>query len=161
MPPRPSAGLLVYRRGAHGVEVLLVHPGGPYWARKDAGAWTIPKGVIEPGEEPLQAARREFQEETGSSIGGAFVPLRPVTMKSGKVVHAWAVSGDIDPSAITSVTFAIEWPPRSGRQQQFPEVDRAAWFTVDEARRRILPAQAPLLDDLLRQIPPGATGPIG
>ncbi len=153
MPPRPSAGLLVYRTGGHGLEVLLVHPGGPYWKRRDLGAWTIPKGEIEPGEEPLAAARREFSEETGSTVDGAFTRLQPVTMRSGKVVHAWAVSGDIDARRITSVTFAIEWPPRSGRQQQFPEVDRGAWFSLTEARRRILPAQAPLLDDLLRVLP--------
>ncbi len=150
MPPRPSAGLLVHRASGRGVEVLLVHPGGPYWARRDMGAWTIPKGVIEPGEAPLAAARREFTEETGATMEGTFVPLRPVTMRSGKVVHAWAVSGDLDTSAISSLTVAIEWPPRSGRRQEFPEVDRADWFTVEEARRRILPAQAPLIDDLLR-----------
>ena len=152
MPAKASAGLLVYRKGGCGVEVFLVHPGGPYWARRDLGAWTIPKGEIERDEEPLAAARREFSEETGSRIEGTFVPLRPVAMKSGKIVHAWAVAGDIDPRTITSTAFVIEWPPRSGCQQRFPEVDRADWFTVDEARRRILPAQAPLLDDLLRQL---------
>jgi predicted NUDIX family NTP pyrophosphohydrolase len=154
MPVRASAGLLVYRRGANGVEVLLVHPGGPYWARRDLGAWTIPKGEIEPGEDPLDAARREFHEETGSPMDGTFVALRPVTMRSGKVVHAWAVAGDIDARAVISIVFAMEWPPRSGRQQQFPEVDRAEWFTVDEARERILPAQVPLLDDLVRLLAP-------
>jgi predicted NUDIX family NTP pyrophosphohydrolase len=154
MPVRASAGLLVYRRGASGVEVFLVHPGGPYWARRDLGAWTIPKGEIEPGEDPLDAARREFHEETGSPMDGTFVALRPVTMRSGKVVHAWAVGGDIDARAVISIVFAMEWPPRSGRQQQFPEVDRAEWFTVDEARERILPAQVPLLDDLMRLLAP-------
>jgi predicted NUDIX family NTP pyrophosphohydrolase len=154
MPARASAGLLVYRRGASGVEVFLVHPGGPYWARRDLGAWTIPKGEIEPGENPLDAARREFHEETGSPMDGTFVALRPVTMRSGKVVHAWAIAGDLDASAVTSLVFAMEWPPKSGRQQQFPEVDRAEWFTVEEARQRILPAQAPLLDDLVRQLAP-------
>ena len=152
MPVPVSAGLLVYRKGASGVEVFLVHPGGPYWARKDLGAWTIPKGEIEPGEDPLDAARREFSEETGASVDGRFVALRPVTMKSGKVVHAWAVAGDLDAGAITSTVFVIEWPPKSGRQRQFPEVDRAAWFTVEEARRRILPAQAAFLDDLMRDV---------
>lgn len=152
MPPTTSAGLLLYRRATTGLEVLLVHPGGPYWARKDLGAWTIPKGEIETGEDALAAARREFAEETGADVGGTFVPLSPVTMKSGKIVYAWAVEGDLDVGAVTSATFTLEWPPRSGRQQQFPEVDRAAWFDIAEARRRILPAQAPLLDDLGRRV---------
>lgn len=152
MPAKASAGLLVYRKGERGPEVLLVHPGGPYWRRRDLGAWTIPKGEIEPGEAPLAAAVREFAEETGTRMDGTFVELRPVTMKSGKVVHAWAVAGELDAAAIRSTVFSIEWPPRSGRQQQFPEVDRAAWFTVEEARRRILPPQAAFLDDLLAQL---------
>jgi predicted NUDIX family NTP pyrophosphohydrolase len=148
MPTRTSAGLLVYRRGSPGLEVFLVHPGGPYWARRDVGAWSIPKGEIEPGEDALDAARREFREETGSAMEGTFVQLPSVTMKSGKVVHAWAVEGDIDATRVHSIAFTLEWPPRSGRLREFPEVDRAAWFGLAEARLRILPAQAPLLSAL-------------
>ena len=143
-----SAGLLMYRRREGGLDVFLVHPGGPFWARKDAGAWSIPKGEIDPAEEPLAAARREFTEETGHSAEGRFRPLPPITQAGGKVVQAWAVEGDVDPAALRSNTFTIEWPPRSGRQQNFPEVDRAAWFPIDVARRKINPAQAALLDEL-------------
>jgi len=142
----------MYRRRASGLELFLVHPGGPFWARKDAGAWSIPKGEIEPGEAPIDAARREFAEETGSAVVGDFASLGWVRMRSGKVVHAWAVEGEIDADAIQSNVFTLEWPPRSGRQRQYPEADRAAWFPIDEARQRILAAQAPLLDVLERLV---------
>lgn len=149
MASKTSAGVLLYRQRTGGLEVFLVHPGGPFWARKDAGAWTIPKGEVEPGEAPLAAAQREFAEETGSLVTGPFMSLGSVRMRSGKVVYAWAVEGDIDAAAIRSNVFTLEWPPRSGRQQQFPEADRAAWFPIEEARSRILAAQAPLLEALL------------
>jgi predicted NUDIX family NTP pyrophosphohydrolase len=145
---RTSAGLLMYRRRDGGLEVFLVHPGGPFWAKKDTGAWSIPKGEIDATEEPLAAARQEFSEETGFAAEGAFRPLAPITQAGGKIVQAWAVEGDVDPAALRSNTFSIEWPPRSGRQQAFPEVDRAAWFPLDEARRKINPAQTALLDEL-------------
>ena len=151
MSPNPkSAGLLMFRFRKGAVEVLLVHPGGPFWVHKDLGFWSIPKGEYDPGEEPLAAARREFREETGGPADGIFVPLGSVTQKSGKVVLAWAFQGDIDPAQIKSNTFEIEWPPRSGRRQKFPEVDRAAWFSVEEAKAKILPAQAAFLDELIK-----------
>lgn len=155
MASRRSAGLLLYRLRGGSPEVLLVHPGGPFWARKDLGAWTLPKGEPAPGEEPLEAARREFREETGFSPEGPFLPLPPVRQRGGKEVLAWAVAGDVDPSALRSITFSLEWPPRSGRRAEFPEVDRAAWFGIEAARERILPGQAPLLDELLRVLGPG------
>jgi len=147
--PATSAGLLVFRLGARGVEVFLVHPGGPYWIRKDSGAWSIPKGEIRPNEDPLIAARREFLEETGNVADGSALPLGVVRQAGRKLVHAWAVRGDLDPAQVRSNTFDLEWPPRSGVMRAFPEVDRAAWFTIDEAHQRILPSQAPLLDRLL------------
>jgi predicted NUDIX family NTP pyrophosphohydrolase len=131
------------------VEVFLVHPGGPYWSRKDLGAWSIPKGEISPNEDPLIAARREFQEEVGSVVDGPTLPLGVVRQAGGKRVHAFAVRGDLDPAQVRSNTFDLEWPPGSGVTRAFPEVDRAGWFTIDEARRRILPSQASLLDRLL------------
>ncbi len=148
--PRVSAGLLMYRRRADRLEVLLVHPGGPFWAKKDLGAWTIPKGEVEEGEDELATARREFEEETSIRAQGPFRPLGRVRQKSGKVVHAWAFEGDADPSAVRSNTIRIQWPPRSGQWQTIPEVDRAEWFTLQEARRRINPAQVALLDALER-----------
>ncbi len=125
-----------------------MHPGGPFWEKKDEGAWSIPKGEVGEEEDALTAARREFSEETGQTIGGTFTPLDPVRQAGGKLVYAWAVEGDVDVTAIRSNTVSIEWPPRSGRRREIPEIDRAAWFTLAEARRRILAAQQPLLDRL-------------
>ena len=147
-----SAGILVYRRGAGALEVLLVHPGGPFWSRRDDGAWTIPKGEIGEGEDALVAARRELLEETGFALDGEFTPLTPVRQRSGKLVLAWALEGDCDAAAVKSNTFPMEWPPRSGRMQDFPEVDRAEWFALPRARVKILEAQAPLLDELERML---------
>jgi predicted NUDIX family NTP pyrophosphohydrolase len=154
--PKQSAGLILYRRRGSKLEVLLVHPGGPFFARKDAGAWSIPKGEADPGEDLLVAARREFAEELGFAPSGDFLPLGFVTLKSGKIVHAWAIAGDWDPSLIESNSFVMEWPPGSGNQQEFPEVDRAEFFEIEEARRRINPAQAELLLRLDRRM---ATAP--
>jgi predicted NUDIX family NTP pyrophosphohydrolase len=151
MPP-VSSGLLLFRDGPSGLEVLLVHPGGPLWANKDAGAWSVPKGLIAAGEDPLQAAIREAHEELGVLVEGEFLPLTPVRQAGGKVVQAWAVRRDFDPAALRSNTFTMQWPPRSGRWQAFPEVDRAAWFSLDEARVRILPAQAAFLDELATRL---------
>jgi predicted NUDIX family NTP pyrophosphohydrolase len=149
--PRVSAGLLLYRRRGPVLEVLLVHPGGPFWRNRDLGAWSIPKGEAEAGEALLDVARRELREEIGVDVDGAFLPLTPVRQAGGKIVHAWAIAADVDPRTIVSNTFQVEWPPRSGRQQTFPEVDRAEWFGVDEARRRILSGQRPLIDELSRR----------
>jgi predicted NUDIX family NTP pyrophosphohydrolase len=147
--PERSAGILLHRRGPNGVEVLLVHPGGPFFARRDDGAWSIPKGVYEPGEEPLACARREFAEELGSPCpDGPALELGEIRQRNGKRVVAFAVEGDIDADAIASNTFTIEWPPRSGRMQEFPEVDRAAWFPLGEAREKLIAAQVPLLERL-------------
>jgi predicted NUDIX family NTP pyrophosphohydrolase len=149
-----SSGLLLYRRAAGGLEVLLVHPGGPFWARKDAGAWSIPKGEVAAGEDLLDAAIREVREELGSTMGGRFIALAPQRQRGGKIVHAWAVEGSFDPAALVSNTFELEWPPRSGRRQAFPEVDRAAWFDLDEARVKILAGQAGFLDELVAHLEP-------
>jgi predicted NUDIX family NTP pyrophosphohydrolase len=152
MPTR-SAGILLFRRRADGPEVLLVHPGGPYWARKDRGAWSIPKGEHGDGEDPLACARREFEEETGSAPpSGDPVALGEVRQRGGKRVQAWAVEGDFDPARLRSNTFELEWPPRSGRTRAFPEVDRAEWFGVGEAAERLLPAQVPFLERLREQL---------
>jgi predicted NUDIX family NTP pyrophosphohydrolase len=142
-----SAGILLYRRTPE-LQVLLVHPGGPFFARKDAGAWSIPKGEVEPGEEHEARARIEFEEETGTALDAAVTPLGSVRQKGGKVVHAFAAEGDLDAGAIVSNTFDLQWPPRSGRVQTFPEVDRAGWFTLEQAREKINPSQAALLDRL-------------
>jgi len=148
-----SAGLVLYRVRDGKTEVLLVHPGGPFWKRRDEGAWSIPKGEIGPGESRLDVARREFQEELGVPLPeGEVLPLGSVRQGGGKVVHAWAAPGDLDVSRVSSSTFAIEWPPRSGRTQEFPEVDKAAWFDLDAARRMILAAQGAFLDRLEAQL---------
>jgi len=140
----------MYRLRKGVVEVFLVHPGGPFWTRKDAGAWSIPKGIINADEEPLAAAMREFEEETGFRVSGNFTQLSSVRLKSGKVLLAWAVEGDCDPSKIRSNTFLMEWPPHSGREQEFPEVDRAAWFGIGEAKKKINQGQVPLLEEFPR-----------
>lgn len=147
-PAVTSAGLILFRGRGAALEVFLVHPGGPFFAKKDEGAWSIPKGLIEEGEDPLAAAEREFREETGCSPDGMFLPLSPVTQRGGKTVLAWAIEGDCDAAAVRSNTFTLEWPPRSGRFSDFPEVDRAAWFTLSEAKHRINPAQTAFLDEL-------------
>ena len=144
-----SAALLVYRRTKTGIEVFLVHPGGPFWAKKDLGAWSIPKGEFGDDEDGLTAARREFSEEVGQNIDGTFIALTPVKQRGGKVVVAWAVEGDVDAAAVKSNAFEMEWPPRLERQQSFPELDRASWFGVAEARLKILKGQAVFLDRLL------------
>lgn len=144
-----SAGILLYRKKPTLLEVFLVHPGGPLWARKDAAAWSIPKGEYTDDEDPLAAAKREFAEEIGSAIEGDFVRLDPVKQASGKVVHAWAVEGDCDATRITSNNFTMEWPPKSGRQAEFPEVDRAEWFAIEQAREKLNKGQVNLLDQLI------------
>ncbi len=146
----------MFRRGTHGVEVLLVHPGGPLWRKRDEGVWTIPKGEVDSGEELLAAARREFAEETGSSAASGttlkFIPLSPITQKSGKIVHAWAVEGDMETASIKSNLFSMEWPPKSGKFERFPEIDRGEFFDLRMAKKKIKAAQAPLLDELSRMI---------
>ena len=145
---RKSAGILLFRRTPTGLEVLLVHPGGPFWAKKDAGAWSIPKGEFLDGEDARSAARREFTEETGVVLDGILTPLAPVKQPGGKVVCAFAVEGDCDATAIASNHFTMEWPPKSGRHAEFPEVDRAEWFAVDRAREKLSKGQVILLDHL-------------
>ncbi len=145
---------MVYRRRGDGVEVFLVHPGGPFWAKKDVGSWSIPKGEFEEGEESLDVARREFLEETGFEVDGDFLEIGQVKQAGGKVVMAWAVEGDFDSASLKSNAFEMEWPPRSRRMQKFPEVDRGEWFSVDAARGKILRSQEPLLDLLLAVLGP-------
>jgi predicted NUDIX family NTP pyrophosphohydrolase len=147
-----SAGLLMYRRAGDAIEVFLVHPGGPFWAKKDLGAWTLPKGEYEPDEEPLAAARREFQEETGFPAQGKFLELGSIRQKSGKVVVAWAFEGDCDPTQLISNTCEIEWPPKSGLRKEIPEVDRGEWFSLQGAKERIRAEQADLLTRLAEQV---------
>jgi predicted NUDIX family NTP pyrophosphohydrolase len=152
MPRKQSAGLLLFRRRSGVVEVLLVHPGGPLWARKDEGAWSIPKGEVEENEDVLAAARREVAEETGANPPGPFIALSPVRQTGGKIVHVWAAESDFDPASLTSNLFEMEWPPKSGKHRSFPEVDRASWFDLETATRKILPSQAIVLQHLAERI---------
>ena len=147
--PQISAGILLYRRGQGGPEVFLIHMGGPFWARKDASAWSIPKGLVAAGEDPLTAARREFREETGSEVDGDFLPLTPIKQAGGKIVRAWALEGDIDAGSTLSNTFKVEWPAGSGRWRAYPEADKGAWFSVEEALEKIIAGQRLLLTELI------------
>jgi predicted NUDIX family NTP pyrophosphohydrolase len=148
--PKKSAGLLMYRR-RHGVlEVFLVHPGGPFWQKKDVGSWSIPKGEYTTEEDPLEVAKREFWEETGFRASGEFVPLTSRKQPSGKIITAWAFEGDCDASTIKSNTFSMEWPPRSGKREEFPEVDRAGWFSIPDAKEKIIKGQSGFVDELVR-----------
>ena len=149
---RKSAGILLYRIKDSFPEFFLVHPGGPFWRGKDKAAWSIPKGEFPEDEEPLTAAKREFEEETGKKISGSFIELNPVKQKGGKLVYAWAIEGEIDADKIISNTYKIEWPYKSGKWQTYPEVDKAGWFTVVEAKEKINPAQSALIDDLLSRL---------
>jgi predicted NUDIX family NTP pyrophosphohydrolase len=148
-----SAGILLYRLSANGPEVFLVHPGGPFWAKRDLGSWSIPKGEVDGDEDLLEAAKREFHEETGARVEGEFIELAPLRQPGGKVVRAFAAEGEIDAASISSNTFSTEWPPRSGVSREFPEVDRAGWFTLAEARDKLLPGQRPLLEELVQRVP--------
>jgi len=150
---KTSAGLLMFRVSSGALQVLLVHPGGPFWAKKDEEAWSIPKGELAVGEAPLIAARREFEEETGCRAQGPFIPLTPITQRGGKIVQAWAVEGDCDPAQLRSNLVSLEWPPKSGKRQQFPEVDRAEWFSVPVALRKINPAQRGFVSELTTKAP--------
>jgi predicted NUDIX family NTP pyrophosphohydrolase len=147
---KQSAGILLYRHLGRELQVFLVHPGGPFWRNKDLGSWSIPKGEFMNGEEAIQAAVREFKEETGATVGGNFIVLTPVKQKGGKVIYAWALEGNIDAATIISNTFDVEWPPGSGKKQSFPEVDKADWFSVEDARLKINGAQGMLLDELVK-----------
>ena len=150
--PKKSAGLLIYRKTAGTTEVLLVHPGGPFWVNKDDGAWSIPKGEFSEDEDPLEAAKREFQEETNFLVTGEFQPLKPLKQPSGKIIYAWVVKGEADAAALKSNTFSMEWPRGTGRVQEFPEVDRASWFTMELARRKIQKGQVGFLDQLEEKV---------
>ena len=152
MPPPLSAGILLFRQRGGKTEVLLIKPGGPFWKNKDAGAWMIPKGMVEPGETSAEAALREFAEETGSALTAVPFPLATVRQSGGKHVHAFAVEGDLDPAQVKSNEFELEWPPRSGRIERFPEVAEAAWMSLAEARKKMLPSQLPLLDALEKKL---------
>ena len=160
MAIKRSAGILLFRHRDGATEFLLVHPGGPYWAKKDAGAWSIPKGLIEAAEEPRACAIRELEEELGAAPEldpEELVELGSIRQRAGKVVEAWAAEGEFDPKALAGNTFSMEWPPRSGSQEEFPEVDRAEWFDLETAREKILPAQAELLDRLLERLGPAGS----
>jgi predicted NUDIX family NTP pyrophosphohydrolase len=152
MPHKQSAGLLLFRRRASALEVLLVHPGGPFWARKDDGAWSIPKGEVADQEDALKAARREVEEETGARPEGPFLALSPVRQAGGKIVFVWAVESDFDTASLRSNLFELEWPPKSGNHRSFPEVDRAEWFDLETAGRKILASQAPLLQQFVERV---------
>jgi predicted NUDIX family NTP pyrophosphohydrolase len=147
-----SAGVLLFRKAPLGVEVLLVHPGGPFWAKKDAGSWSIPKGLAQEGEDLLEAAKREFLEETGTAVEGDFLDLGAHKQPGGKTIAAWALEGDFDPAALKSNTFAIEWPPRSGKTAEFPEVDRAGWYSIDEALEKVSKGQTPIIAALAERL---------
>lgn len=152
MAHKKTAGLLLYRIRDSALEVFLVHPGGPFWAKKDDGAWSIPKGEFTEDEAPLSAAKREFQEETGFSVAGNFMALKPLKQRSGKLVYAWALESDCDAAAVKSNLFSMEWPPRSGKRQEYPEVDRGGWFALEVAKRKIMPGQIGLLDELQQMV---------
>jgi len=147
MPQSQSAGILLFRNNDTKWQVFLVHPGGPFWKKKDAGSWSIPKGEFTDDEEPLTAAKREFEEETGKKLAGNFIKLTPIKQKGGKVVHAWMLQGDIDPLNIVCNTFRMEWPPKSGKWQEFPEVDRGDWFDIDSAKLKINPSQVAFIEE--------------
>jgi predicted NUDIX family NTP pyrophosphohydrolase len=149
---KKSAGILLYRLINKAIEVLLVHPGGPFWIKKDVGAWTIPKGELGEDEDAFNAAIREVKEETGIELKGDFIELTPVTQKSGKLVYAWAKEHDVDPAEIKSNSFEIEWPPKSGKKKVFPEIDKAAWYGLGEAKKKIIPAQAALIEELEKKL---------
>lgn len=149
---KKSAGILLYRKKKNAIEVLLVHPGGPFWKNKDEGAWSVPKGEFNDDEDPLDAAKREFKEETGIDCDGNFIALSPVKLKSGKTVFAWALQKNIDTEKITSNEFDMEWPPRSGKKQRFPEIDRAEWFSIALAKKKINAGQIPFIDELAGQV---------
>ena len=150
--PKKSAGLLLYRFINSSPEVLLVHPGGPFWVNKDLGAWSVPKGEFDENEEPLAAAIREVEEELGLHVTGDFVELSPAKQKSGKIIYTWGLEHDFNPEDIVSNTFELEWPPKSGKAIVIPEVDKASWFNIEEAKRKIIPAQVPIIEDLLEKI---------
>ncbi|MGZ3848173.1 MAG: NUDIX domain-containing protein [Flavisolibacter sp.] len=147
---RQSAGILLYKKKDNHLEFFLVHPGGPFWKQKDKGAWSVPKGEFPENEDPLEAAKREFEEETGTAVSGPFRPLNPVRQKGGKIIYGWALEGDIDAGSIVSNNFTMEWPYKSGKLQSFPEVDRAGWFNENEAREKINPAQAEWIEALVQ-----------